>query len=194
MSQKVLSVDLQELGSAFETFCQRHGLVRKERAAFVRSALKAAIGNDGELTSRAFVVTSGDSERKWLRTSVPRKTYNRLVEAMRASGTRSLSQYLQAVAERADVVPMAASTKSRDGVSPETMKALTASTSALLALGRNINQISKSLHMYPGKTTEKDRDHLRSLPERITKHTEAAAKLLLELKPPRARRRGKRDE
>lgn len=74
----------------------------------------------------------------------------------------------------------------------EAVTALSLSNHQLVALGRNLNQVARSLNAYPGKTTVADRQALERTGTAIRAHLEQASRLLAELrpmlKPPKDRR------
>jgi len=59
----------------------------------------------------------------------------------------------------------------------------------LRAIGRNVNQIAKSLNLYPGKITDAERKALAAVPARLAEHTEGLAKALRDVSPVRSVRR-----
>jgi hypothetical protein len=66
--------------------------------------------------------------------------------------------------------------------------ALVQSNYELRALGRNLNQIARSLNAYPGKVTASERNELASLAAHIDAHVRKSASVLLALNPPRSKR------
>lgn len=191
--QNIISVDLQGLAEPFKHFCETGQLTRRERAAFLRSALQVALKEPPQpaRAPRAYAPTGGEGNRKSLRTTVSPETYDRLLAAMKASGARSMAEYLAAVAEQSVTVSVERPKQQGRGLSPDAMQAITASNRELMAIGKNVNQIARSLHQHPGKTTERERDLLRELPALIQQHTESLAKWLLQHNPPRRRKEHK---
>jgi len=70
--------------------------------------------------------------------------------------------------------------------------ALVASTVQVGAVGRNVNQIARSLHMTPGVLSERDRSELARLVPLIEAHVAAAGSVLSVLRPVVGARRAKR--
>jgi hypothetical protein len=70
--------------------------------------------------------------------------------------------------------------------------ALVASTVQVGAVGRNVNQIARSLHITPGVLSARDRDELARLVPLIKAHVAAAGAVLSVLRPVVGARRAKR--
>ena len=191
--QHIISVDLQGLAEPFERHCDVGQLTRRQKADFIRSALRVALKEPTPPTKtpKVYALTGGSGNRKSLRTTVSPDTYDRLLAAMQASGAPSLSAYLAAVAEQSVAVTVDRPKQQGRGLSPDAMQAVTASNRELMAIGKNINQIARSLHQHPGKTTDRERALMRELPELIQQHTETVAKWLLDHNPPRRRKEHK---
>ena len=191
--QHIISVDLQGLAEPFKRHCDAGQLTRRQKADFIRSALRVALNEPTPPTKtpKVYAPTGGAGNRKSLRTTVSPETYDRLLVAMKDSGARSMAEYLASVAEQSVTVNVERPKQQGRGLSPEAMQAITASNRELMALGKNVNQIARSLHQYPGKTTDRERVLLRALPELIQQHTETVAKWLLDHNPPRRRKEHK---
>jgi hypothetical protein len=72
----------------------------------------------------------------------------------------------------------------------ELVDALVKSNSELAAIGRNLNQVARSLNTWPGKTTAADRKVLAVTTTAVLAHLDVVSALVLSLRPPRARRGG----
>lgn len=60
----------------------------------------------------------------------------------------------------------------------ELMTALLKSNSELAAIGRNLNQIARSLNSWPGRTTASDRDTLTATITAVSAHLDTASAVL----------------
>lgn len=65
----------------------------------------------------------------------------------------------------------------------DAVEALARSNHELVAVGRNLNQVAKSLNAYPGKTTTADRMAIEVVLATLRGHLEEAARLVTELRP-----------
>lgn len=186
--RSIVSVDLKELGEAFQKHCELQNMGRMERADFIRNALAAAIKKPVGRTAVRYRKTSGAGPRKVVKTTIAPSAYDRLVEAAERSGATSMAHYLESVAEQAQVVPLIHKVVEGRKLAPEAMQAISTSNLELSRIGHNVNQIAKSLHIHPGKTTPQDEELLRGLTKLVKDHTERIAWWLLEQDPPRAPR------
>lgn len=65
----------------------------------------------------------------------------------------------------------------------DAVQALARSNHELVAVGRNLNQVAKSLNAYPGKTTTADRMAIEVVLATLRGHLDDAARLVTELRP-----------
>jgi len=72
----------------------------------------------------------------------------------------------------------------------ELMAALVKSNSELAAIGRNLNQVARSLNSWPGRTTAADRDAIAATIAAVTAHLGAASSVLEALSPRRRSQAG----
>lgn len=187
-SRFIVSVDLKELGEAFRKHCEQQNLGRTERADFIRGALAVALKKPVVRAAGRYRKTSGNGPRKVVKTTVAPAVFDRLVEAAERSGAMSMAHYLESVAEQAQAVPVVHKVVEGRKLAPEAMLAISTSNLELSRIGHNVNQIAKSLHIHPGKTTPQDEELLRGLTKLVQAHTERVAWWLLEQDPPRAPR------
>src|SRR5882762_3549891 len=68
-------------------------------------------------------------------------------------------------------------------------EALVGSTAQSAALGRNVNQIARSLNGNPGVVSKQNLEALAAVAGRVDRHVELAGAVLLELRPVVAARR-----
>jgi hypothetical protein len=76
-------------------------------------------------------------------------------------------------------------------------EALVGSTAQIAALGRNVNQIARSLNGNPGVVSKQNLETLETVAGRVDRHVELAGAVLLALRPVVAARRaitGARDD
>jgi hypothetical protein len=76
-------------------------------------------------------------------------------------------------------------------------EALVGSTSQIAALGRNVNQIARSLNGNAGVVSKQNLETLAAVADRVDRHLEVAGAVLLALRPVVAARRaitGARDD
>jgi hypothetical protein len=180
MSRDRVTVDLRGLGTAIRKRCDKQGIDISE---FVVRALANAMEKAPPEWRTGRARCTG--RRIKLSTTVAADVHDKIMQAVRVSGARNLSRYIEALVEQG-VTPKVI----QRGVPPEELAAQVRSNYELHAIGRNLNQIAKSLNMAPGKMTSADRDLLATLPEHIKHHVELVSKTLLALNPPR-RTRGK---
>lgn len=184
MPRHIISIDLKDQKGRFDAFCETSGFDRVDRADFLRKAVASAIGTE-QPKRRLRRVEQKTGKRKLVSTTVSPEIYNRLMDAVEVSGARSLSEYLSAVAEAAAPMTIKLSSNVGRGLPPETIRKIGESNLQLLAIGRNLNQIAKSLNLYPGQTTPKDRDMLRSIRRVIDRHIDAINDAMAVLLPKR---------
>lgn len=94
------------------------------------------------------------------------------------TGRRSRIKALHALLDGVQVGAEASAGNLGDAV-----QALARSNHELVAIGRNLNQVAKSLNAYPGKTTVADRMAIERVLATLRGHLEDAARLVAELRP-----------
>lgn len=104
---------------------------------------------------------------------------------MRHSGRRSRSAVLRALIENVQLgIPSAsAASGGASAALADATQAVSRSNHELVAVGRNLNQVAKSLNAYPGKTTVADRMAIDQAVMAVQAHLPPASKLVAELLP-----------
>lgn len=169
-------VDLRGIGDALRAHCRERGV--KNLAAFIVPTLAAAIGQPSP--ARAANEPKADAAgRRKLSVVVDEAAHARL-KARAAEAGLTLSAYVATIAS-APHLPEIAPTR----LSPVVLSGLVQSNYELRAIGRNVNQIAKSLNAYPGRMTAGERDDLSALPSRLDAHVRLSARVLQVLNTPR---------
>ncbi len=184
-----LNVDLGPLREAVEARSAAAGV---KASAWVRQALQEALARPqgaavtdhepGVATPPAAAGPQGvDASRgpgvyrAWFDAEQTAK----LDQVVARTGRRSRIKALHALLDGVQLEPAGASAV--DLVSA--VGALTRSNHELVAIGRNLNQLTKNLNAYPGKTTAADRSAIERVLAMTRGHVEQAARLVAELRP-----------
>ena len=158
-------------------------------SVLVRRAIVEAL-HGAEPQDRAPAVPAGPREPlREIRVKVSASAAARLAAAARAAGMIR-SAYLSAatleLAERsvaggapAPMLGVEAAGALRD--------ALVKSNASLAPIGRNLNQVARSLNAYPGQISSADRQNLAQVAHRVTEHLQLASDLLRAIRAPRMR-------
>jgi len=193
-----LSVDLGPLKAGLYEAAQRAGvspsvLARKAIAALLGPTTSESGAEFSSLGLRA-VVERGKPQGKVLEVRVKLRE----ADAMRASGCAraeglSRSEYLAVLVGEAmrEVAKRADTSANRGGLWPlgqatalaGMRQSLVGSTSQIAALGRNVNQIARSLNANSGVVSKQILETLAALADRLDRHVELAGAVLLALRP-----------
>jgi hypothetical protein len=199
-----LSVDLGPLKAGLYEAAHRAGvspsvLTRKAIAALLGSTTGESRAEASQLRPRA-AVERGKPEGKVLEVRV--KLHE--ADARRASGCAraeglSRSEYLAVLVVEAmrGVEKHAGTSPNRGGLGSSApardlaglREALVGSTSQIAALGRNVNQIARSLNGNPGLVSKQNLETLATVVDRVDRHVDLAGAVLLALRPVVAARR-----
>jgi hypothetical protein len=201
-----LSVDLGPLKAGLYQAAHRAGvspsvLARKAIAALLDQTTSKGGAEFSRPGPRA-VVERKEPDGKVLEVRVKLREE----DAMRASGCARAeglrrSEYLAVLVGEAmrGVAKGAGTPANRSGLgSPGQPKdlagmreALVGSTSQIAALGRNVNQIARSLNGNPGLVSKQNLETLATVVDRVDRHVDLAGAVLLALRPVVAARRAK---
>jgi hypothetical protein len=121
---------------------------------------------------------------------VPQNSAARLAEAAGAAGmTRSAYVSAAAVELAERSAALCGATAPMQGVvaACSLREALVKSTASLAPIGRNLNQVARTLNMYPGQVSLADRESLAEVARRVFEHLELASDLLHAIRAPRSR-------
>ena len=199
-----LSVDLGPLKVSLYEAAQRAGvspsvLVRKAIAASLGSTTSESGAEAPQLRPRA-AVERGKPESKVLevRVRLREEDARRASECARAEGL-SRSEYLAVLVGEAmrGVATHAGTSANRGGLGSPGLardlagmrEALVGSTSQIAALGRNVNQIARSLNGNPGLVSKQNLETLATVVDRVDRHVDLVGAVLLALRPVVAARR-----
>ena len=199
-----LSVDLGPLKVGLYQAAHRAGVSPSALARKAIAALLAATTSEREVEfsqrgPRA-AVERGEAEGKVLEVRVKLREE----DARKASGCAraeglSRSEYLAVLVGEAmrGVAQRAGTSANRSGLGSLGLardlagmrEALVGSTSQIAALGRNVNQIARSLNGNPGVVSNQDLETLASVADKVDRHVDLAGAVLLALRPVVAARR-----
>lgn len=174
--RSTLSVDLGPLRQAVDARAEADGL---KPADVVRRALKAHLQGQSE---GAKVAPMSEAEDGVYRPALTAADAAALDQLMALTGARSRVVVLRSLI-RGTPLYAAANAPGAGANLAMAVQSLIASNHQLVGLARNVNQIAKSLHVAPGKTTGADRLVLQASAGAIREHLEAAARLAGELRP-----------
>ena len=199
-----LSVDLGPLKAGLCEAAHRAGvspsvLARKAIAALLGPTTSES-GAEGWQPGRRAAVERGRPEGRVLevRVKLREEDARRASRCARSEGL-SRSDYLAVLVGEAlrEVAKRAATSADRGGLgSPGQARnlaglreALVGSTSQIAALGRNVNQIARSLNATPGVVSRQNLETLAAVADRVDRHVDLAGAVLLALRPVVAARR-----
>lgn len=175
--RSTLNVDLGPLRAAVDA-ASRQAEVKP--SAWVRQAVQRALDGSGE----GFAMPAGKQEtdpdrgegvyRAWF--DADQTTKLDLIVAR--TGRRSRIKALHALLDGVQVGAEASAANLADAV-----EALARSNHELVAVGRNLNQVAKSLNAFPGKTSVADRMAIERVLATTRGHLEVAARVVAELRP-----------
>lgn len=176
MARNRVTIDLRTLGPAVRKHCEDQGI---KIADLLMPLLATAVG--AAPPAHNAPPPKERAGRRKLSVLLGSDAYEALEKPAEKSGLTVAGLVARLATERAGKplppVPTAGETA-----------ALVQSNYELRALGRNINQIARSLNAYPGKVTASERNELASLAARVDAHVRQSASVLLTLNPPRAKR------
>jgi hypothetical protein len=204
-----LSVDVGPLKAGLCEAAHRAGvspsvLARKAIAALLSQTTRESGAEVSQLRPRA-AVEGGKLEDKVLEVRVKlwEEDVRRASECARAEGL-SRSEYLAVVVGEAMRGAAKRPGTSANGVGPGSpgqamalasiREALVASTSQIAALGRNVNQIARSLNGNSSVVSKQNLETLAAVAGRVDRHVDLAGAVLLALRPVVAARRAIRGE
>jgi len=199
-----LSVDLGPLKAGLYEAAHRAGV---SPSALARKAIAALLA---PTTSESDVEVSQQGPRVGVERREPKakvlevRVKLREEDATRASGCAraeglSRSEYLAVLVSEAmrEVAKRTGTSANRGGLCPPGQamapagmrQALVGSTSQIAALGRNVNQIARSLNANPSVVSKQILDTLAAVDGKVDKHVDLAGAVLLALRPVVAARR-----
>lgn len=182
MRRACLSVDVGELKGLLEARSAAAGV---RPSTWVREALQAAL-RPAEGQNGSAVLTEPVSDQAGEANSGA-SVYRARFDAAQAAkldlivartGRRSRIKALYALLDGVQLGAEASAANLADAV-----QALARSNHELVAVGRNLNQVAKSLNAFPGKTSVADRMAIERVLATTRGHLEAAARLVAELRP-----------
>ena len=199
-----LSVDLGPLKADLYEAAQRAGvspsvLARRAIAALLDPTTRES-GAEVSLPAPRATIERGKPEGKVLEVRVKLREE----DARRASGCAraeglSRSEYLAVLVGEAmrEVAKRAGTSANRGGLGSSApardltglREALVGSTSQIAALGRNVNQIARSLNGNSGMVSKQNLETLATVVDRVDGHVDLAGAVLLALRPVVAARR-----
>lgn len=142
-------------------------------SSWVRALVQRELGESGQIAS---IPTRRTSQRAVYRAWLESDLVDKLDQLAGERGLRTRAAALRAVLE--GLTPAGGGVTLADAAS-----ALGASNHHLVAIGRNLNQVARSLNAYPGRTTTADRLALVQAEQQIRTHLEQASVLLGQLRP-----------
>jgi hypothetical protein len=199
-----LSVDLGSLKAGLYQAAHRAGVspsvLARKAIAVLLGPTTSESGVDVSQPAPRASVELGKPESKVLEVRVKLREEDamRASECARAEGL-SRSEYLAVLMGEAmsRVTKGAGSSANRGGLGSPGLardlagmrEALVGSTSQIAALGRNVNQIARSLNGNPGMVSKQNLETLAAVAARVDRHVELAGAVLLALRPVVAARR-----
>lgn len=181
--RKTLNIDLGPLRAAVEAAAAASA---SKPSAWIRSAIRSQLVGQcpsSFVPAYPFSTTGTDPTRGpgVYRAWFDREQTAKLDALVAHSGRRSRRHVLHALLDGVQVAPLG----SGDGGTrlAEAVQILIRSNHELVAFGRNLNQIARSLQTHPGRTTAADRLALDDALKSLRTHAEAGARLAAELRP-----------
>lgn len=179
-----LNVDLGPLRDAVESAASAASL---KPSAWIRAAVQAQLAASGAahvpLAPPSSVspasATAAGVYRAWFDTEQTAK----LDALVARSGRRSRIHVLHALLDGVQLAPAGSRPDGPGTDLAEAVQVLTRSNHELVAFGRNLNQIARSLATHPGRTSAADRLAIDQAAKTVRMHLEAAARLVAELRP-----------
>lgn len=175
--RSILSVDLGGLKEPLEARSAATGV---KPSAWVREALQRALAGSGDASAVPADPRGVDAGRgpgvyrAWFDADQTAK----LDLIVARTGRRSRIKALHALLDGVQLGAEASAVNVADAV-----QALARSNHELVAVGRNLNQVAKTLNAFPGKTTVADRMAIERVLATARGHLEVAARLVAELRP-----------
>lgn len=182
--RNTLNVDLGALRGAVESAATVAAL---KPSAWIRAAVQAQLAASGAThvpmtapgSGSPGCATSAGVYRAWFDAEQTAK----LDALVARSGRRSRIQVLHALLDGVQLAPTSSRPDGSGTDLAETVQVLSRSNHELVAFGRNLNQIARSLATHPGRTSAADRLALDQAGKTLRTHLEAAARLVAELRP-----------
>jgi mobilization protein NikA len=185
-SRELFAVDLRGLREPLLEEAKSQGVTASELARRIIAASLNARADPIPLRS-AVNSKNGAIRRMSLRLSSAESAA--LAKLAQEAGL-SRSAYLSTLLTRSEIGTDVVGARQFGPVHRELVDALVKSNSELAAIGRNLNQVARSLNTWPGKTTAAERKVLAVSTAAVQAHLDVASALVLSLRPPRARRGG----
>jgi hypothetical protein len=158
-------------------------------AVLARRAIAEAL-RDGARQDRAPAVPARPGEPfNEIRVKVPRSAAARLAAAAGAAGMTRSAYVSAATIELAERSAARAAAGPMPGIEAAgaLREALVKSNAILAPIGRNLNQVARSLNTYPGQMSSAERQNLAEVAHRVSEHLELASELLNAIRAPRIR-------
>lgn len=182
--RNTLNVDLGALRGAVESAAT---VAAMKPSAWIRAAVQLQLAASGAAQSPVAAPGSGSAAatcaagvyRAWFSAEQTAK----LDALVARSGRRSRIQVLHALLDGVQLAPMGSRPEGPDADLGEAVRVLTRSNHELVAFGRNLSQIARSLATHPGGTSAADRLMLDQAARTVRAHLGAAARLVAELRP-----------
>ena len=158
-------------------------------SVLARRAMAEALRDEARDCSPPMPARPGEPFNE-IRVKVPQSAAARLAAAAGAAGmTRSayVSAATVELAERS-AAHCGVTAPMRGIEAAGTLReALVKSTASLAPIGRNLNQVARSLNTYPSQVSLADRENLAEVAHRVFEHLELASELLHAIRAPRTR-------
>jgi len=199
-----LSVDLGPLKADLYEAARRAGVSPSVLARQAIAALLGSTTGENEAAVSRPVPKAGGDRRKPDGKVLEVRLKLREADSRRASGCAraeglSRSEYLAVLVGEAmrEVAKRASTSANRGGLGSSApardlaglREALVGSTSQIAALGRNVNQIARSLNGNLGLVSKQNLETLATVVDRVDRHVDLAGAVLLALRPVVAARR-----
>jgi hypothetical protein len=156
-------------------------------AVLARRAIVEAL-REGAQQDRAPAVPPKPGEPfNEIRVKVPRNAASRLAAAARAAGMTRSAYVSAATVELAERSAARAAAGPMPGIEAAgaLREALVKSNAILAPIGRNLNQVARSLNAYPGQMSNADRHNLAEVAHRVSEHLKLSSELLRAIRAPR---------
>lgn len=180
-SRQLLVVDMGALKEQLEQHAERVG---QKPGPWARRVLADALAVAG--------ASPGDSQPSVPESRREAGTLKKFTGAFTAAGREALKRDAKAAgvsqAEYLERLLLAPPAGAAAMLRPEVLDALTESTRQVLAIGRNLNQIARTLNAYPGQMTRADRTLILRAAEVAEEHVARMYELLGEWRTTRRHR------
>lgn len=181
--RKTLNIDLGPLRKAVEMAAAASAV---KPSAWIRSAVRSQLAAQSSSSTPMgdLLNTAGTDPARG--PGVYRAWFNReqtakLDDLVACSGRRSRIHVLHALLDGVQLTP--GGSEAHGAGLADAVQTLVRSNHELVAFGRNLHQIARSLQTHPGRTTAADRLALDDALKSVRTHVEAGARLAAELRP-----------